>query len=238
MLPPGKNCGETTKLSVDMAMRPLAGSAATPASLPSSSSGEPKASKRLRRRCVSSSARRSRGPARQCYRRHYGTYRKLQSWEVSARGGVRAELGNGSTPRSCPRSSPCTVRQDARACRCGKERAAARRNGPAQHVTAAASARLDRRLNGHVKANAGIKARELGADGESRSRNRPQSAPCGIARLKYLLDQLARHGIAVGIDAAAVGVVDRGLPSTTIWTSMQIPCKMSTGSNPLPRTES
>ena len=28
MLPPGKNCGETTKLSVDMALRPLAGSAA------------------------------------------------------------------------------------------------------------------------------------------------------------------------------------------------------------------
>ena len=46
MLPPGKNCGETTKLSVDMAMRPLAGSAATPASLPSSSSGDPKASKK------------------------------------------------------------------------------------------------------------------------------------------------------------------------------------------------
>jgi len=46
MLPPGKNCGETTKLSVDMAMRPLAGSAATPASLPSSNSGDPKASKK------------------------------------------------------------------------------------------------------------------------------------------------------------------------------------------------
>lgn len=90
--------------------------------------------------------------------------------------------------------------------------AVARRNGPAQHVAAAASAWLDRWLDGHAKAHAGIKAREFGTNGESRSRNRPQSAPCGIARLKYLLDQLARHGIAVGIDAATVGVVDRGLP--------------------------
>ena len=93
-----------------------------------------------------------------------------------------------------------------------KERAAARRNGSAQHVAAAASARLNRRLNGHIKAGTGIKAREFGTNGESRSRNRPQSAPCGIARLKYLLDQLARHRIAVGIDAATVGVVDRGSP--------------------------
>ena len=93
-----------------------------------------------------------------------------------------------------------------------KERAAARRNGPAQHVAAAAPARLARRLNGHVKASAGIKARELGADGKARVGNQPQPAPCGIARLKHLLDQLARHGIAVCVDATAVGVVNRGLP--------------------------
>ena len=90
--------------------------------------------------------------------------------------------------------------------------AVARRNGPAQHVAAAAPAWLDRRLDGHVKAHAGIKVRKLGTNGESRSRNRSQPAPRGIARLKYLLDQLARHRVAVGIDAATVGVVDRGLP--------------------------
>ena len=93
-----------------------------------------------------------------------------------------------------------------------EQRAVARRNGSAQHVAAAASAWLDRRLDGHVKAGAGIKAREFGTNGESRSRNRPQPAPCGIARLKYLLDQLARHGIAVGIDATTVGVVNCGPP--------------------------
>ena len=87
--------------------------------------------------------------------------------------------------------------------------AVARRNGPAQHVAAAAPAWLDRRLDGHVKAHAGIKVRKLGTNGESRSRNRSQPAPRGIARLKYLLDQLARYGIAVGIDAATVGVVNR-----------------------------
>ena len=91
-----------------------------------------------------------------------------------------------------------------------KARAAARRNGPAQHAAAAAPARRDRRLNGHVKASAGIKARELGADGKARVGNRPQPAPCGIARLKYLLDQLARYGIAVGIDATAVNVIGAG----------------------------
>ena len=89
-----------------------------------------------------------------------------------------------------------------------KERAIARRNGPAQHVAAAASTRLDRRFNGHVIASAGIKARELGTDGKARVRNRTQPAPCGVARLKHLLDQLARHGIAVCIDAATVGVVN------------------------------
>ena len=91
-----------------------------------------------------------------------------------------------------------------------EQRAVARCNGPAQHVAAAASARLDRRLNGHVKANAGIKARELGADGKARVGNRPQPAPRGVAWLKHLLDQLARHGVAVCVDATAVGVVDRG----------------------------
>lgn len=92
-----------------------------------------------------------------------------------------------------------------------EQRAVARRNGSAQHVAAAASAWLDRRLDGHVKAGAGIKAREFGTNGESRGRNRPQPAPCGIARLKYLLDQLARHGVTVCVDATAVGVVDRRL---------------------------
>ena len=38
---------------------------------------------------------------------------------------------------------------------------------------------------------------------------RSQSAPRGVARLKYLLDQLARYGVAVSVDATAVGVVDR-----------------------------
>ncbi len=98
-----------------------------------------------------------------------------------------------------------------RAC-AAKERAIARRNGPAQHVAAAAPARLDCRLNGYVKADAGIKAREFGPDGKTRAGNRPQTAPCGVARLKHLLDQLARHGVAVCIDATAVGVVDCGLP--------------------------
>ena len=93
-----------------------------------------------------------------------------------------------------------------------KERAAARRNGPAQHVAAAAPTRLDRLLDGHVKAGTGIKARELGADGKARVGNRPQSAPRGVAWLKHLLDQLARHGVAVCVNAATVGVVDRGLP--------------------------
>lgn len=91
-----------------------------------------------------------------------------------------------------------------------EQRAVARRNGPAQHVAAAAPTRLDRRLNGHVKAGAGIKAREFGSDGKTRSRNRPQPAPRGVAWLKHLLDQLARYGIAVCIDATAVGVVDCG----------------------------
>ena len=93
-----------------------------------------------------------------------------------------------------------------------EQRAVARRNGPAQHVAAAAPTRLDRRLNGHVKASAGIKARELGADGKARVGNRPQPAPRGVAWLKHLLDQLARHGVAVCVDATAVGVVDCGLP--------------------------
>ena len=90
-----------------------------------------------------------------------------------------------------------------------EQRAVARRNGPAQHVAAAAPTRLDRRLNGHVKASAGIKARELGADGKARVGNRPQPAPRGVAWLKHLLDQLARNGVAVCVDATAVGVVDR-----------------------------
>ena len=93
-----------------------------------------------------------------------------------------------------------------------EQRAVARRNGPAQHVAAAAPTRLDRRLNGHIKASAGIKARELGADGKARVGNRPQPAPRGVAWLKHLLDQLARHGVAVCVDATAVGVVDCGLP--------------------------
>ena len=40
----------------------------------------------------------------------------------------------------------------------------------------------------------------------------PQPAPRGVAWLKHLLDQLARHGVAVCVDATAVGVVDCGLP--------------------------
>ena len=95
-----------------------------------------------------------------------------------------------------------------RAC-AAKERAIARRNGPAQHVAAAAPAWFDRRFNGYVKAGAGIKAREFGPDGKTRVGNRSQSAPRGVARLKYLLDQLARYGVAVSVDATAVGVVDR-----------------------------
>ena len=91
-----------------------------------------------------------------------------------------------------------------------EQRAAARRDGPAEHVAAAAPARLDRRLNGHVKAGFGIKAHEFGSDGKTRAGNRSQSAPRGVARLKHLLDQLTRHGIAVCIDAATVGVVNRG----------------------------
>ena len=78
-----------------------------------------------------------------------------------------------------------------------EQRAVARRDGSAQHVAAAAPAWLDRRFNGHVKAGAGIKAHEFGSDGKTRSRNRSQSAPRGVARLKHLLDQLARYGIAV-----------------------------------------
>ena len=114
-----------------------------------------------------------------------------------------------------------------------EQRAVARRDGTAQHVAAAAPAWLNRRFNGHVKAGAGIKAREFGSDGKTRVGNRSQPAPRGVARLKYLLDQLARYGIAVCIDATAVGVVDCGPASTTIWTSMQMPCKISTGSNPV-----
>ena len=90
-----------------------------------------------------------------------------------------------------------------------EQRAVAWRDGTAQHVAAAASAWLNRRFNGHVKAGAGIKAREFGSDGKTRIGNRSQPAPRGVARLKYLLDQLACYGIAVCIDAAAVGVVDR-----------------------------
>ena len=90
-----------------------------------------------------------------------------------------------------------------------KERAVARRDSTAQHVAAAAPAWLDRRLNGYVKAGAGIKAREFGSDGKTRIGNRPQPAPRGVAWLKHLLDQLARYEIAICIDAAAVGVVDR-----------------------------
>ena len=91
-----------------------------------------------------------------------------------------------------------------------EQRAVARRYDTAQHVAAAAPAWLDRRFNGYVKAGAGIKVREFGSDGKTRIGNRSQPAPRGVARLKYLLDQLARYGVAVCIDATAVGVANRG----------------------------